>query len=75
MGRNGTDTNAVDFFTDGSGGGNCFEGNDSSTFAPDESAPGVNHATVAQLYPPCPVPAGTQPNPGATGDSIASTCS
>ena len=25
----------VDFFIDGSGSGNCFQGNDSSTFAPD----------------------------------------
>ncbi len=68
MGRDGTDTNGhYDFWVDGSGTGNCFEGNDSSTFAPDESPPGPSHATVAQLYPPCPVPGGTQPNPGATG--------
>ena len=72
MGRDGTDTNGnYDFFTDGSGGNNCFKGNDTSTFAPDNSAPGSDgHATIAQLYPTCPVPAGTQPNPGATGGSF-----
>jgi hypothetical protein len=71
MGRNGTDINGqYDFWVDGSGGGNCFSGNDSSTFAPDESPPGPSHATIAQLYPGCPVPAGTQPNPGATGGSF-----
>ncbi len=70
MGRDGTDTNRKDFFTDGSGSNNCFEGNDTSTFELDQSAPGPNHATQAQLYPPCPVPAGTQPNPGATGGSL-----
>jgi hypothetical protein len=70
MGRNGTDTNGhYDLWTDGSGSGNCFEGNDSETKAPDESDPGPNHATTEQLYPPCPVPGGTQPNPGATGGS------
>jgi hypothetical protein len=71
MGRDGNDTNGhYDFWVDGSGGGNCFQGNDSSTFAPDESAPGPDHATIAQLYPGCPVPDGTQPNPGATGNSF-----
>jgi hypothetical protein len=49
MGRDGTDTNAVDFFSDGSGSGTCFSGNSSSTFdsggAPD-----------ATLYPACPAP-------------------
>ena len=37
MGRNGTDTNAVDFFNDGSGSGNCFSGNSSSTFDPSDT--------------------------------------
>jgi len=50
MGRGGTDTNAVDFFVDGSGSGNCFQGNDSSTFAPSSSA------STASLYPGCPAP-------------------
>lgn len=50
MGRNGTDPNAVDFFNDGSGSGNCFEGNDSSTFDPSSSVPNSN------LYPLCPAP-------------------
>lgn len=50
MGRSGTDTNAVDFFVDGSGRGNCFQGNVSSTF--DPSATAIN----ANLYPTCPAP-------------------
>ncbi len=53
MGRNGTDTNAYDFFIDGSGSGNCFSGNTSSTF--DTSA---NPSTPTNLlYPTCPAPA------------------
>jgi hypothetical protein len=51
MGRGGTDTNAVDFFGDGSGSGNCYSGNTSSTFDPSGSA------TNAFLYPLCPAPA------------------
>jgi hypothetical protein len=49
-GRGGTDTNAVDFLNDGSGSGNCFSGNTSSTFE-NGSAPPLSDA---QLYPPCP---------------------
>ena len=61
MGRNGSDTNAVDFFADGSGSGNCFSGNVSSTFDPSGSA------TNEQLYPECPAP----PVPASgTGGSI-----
>ena len=48
MGRGGTDTNAVDFFSYGSGKGNCFSGNTSSTFDPSPSA------SDAELYPACP---------------------
>lgn len=67
MGRTGADTNGhYDFWVDGSGGNNCFSGNDSSTFAPTTDA----SATIAELYPNCPVPSGTQPNPGATGTSL-----
>jgi len=62
MGRGGTDTNAVDFWVDGSGSGNCFQGNVSSTFDP---APGVSDA---DLYPTCPAPAA--PNPGASNGSL-----
>jgi hypothetical protein len=51
MGRDGTDTNGVDFFVDGSGRGNCFQGNVSSTFDPSGSAKNEN------LYPTCPAPA------------------
>jgi hypothetical protein len=50
MGRAGADTNGFDFWADGSGSGNCFSGNDTSTFDPSDSA------TTVQLYPPCPAP-------------------
>ena len=63
MGRDGTDTNAVDFFSDGSGSGNCFAGNVSSTFDPSTTA------TNAQHYPTCPAPAGTGGNGASFGDS------
>jgi hypothetical protein len=54
MGRNGTDTNAVDVFNQGAGSGQCFQGNSSSTF--DSSG---NPASDALLYPSCPAPTGT----------------
>jgi hypothetical protein len=50
MGRDGTDTNPYDFFSDGSGSGNCFSDNVSSTFDPSGTA------TNAFLYPECPAP-------------------
>jgi hypothetical protein len=52
MGRGGTDTNRFDFYNDGSGKGNCFEGNTSSTFdlTPDREHP------RSFLYPTCPAP-------------------
>jgi hypothetical protein len=49
MGRNGNDTNGVDFWNDGSGDGNCFDGNASSTFDPG----GISDE---ELYPECPAP-------------------
>jgi len=51
MGRNGTDPNGnADFFSDFSGGGNCWSGNTpGSVFAP-----GNGTKTLAQIYPPCP---------------------
>jgi hypothetical protein len=61
MGRGGTDTNQVDFFNDGSGSGNCFQGNSSSTFDPG-SVPDSN------LYPTCPAP---PPPASGTGTSAA----
>ncbi len=61
MGRSGTDTNAVDFLNDGSGSGNCFMGNVSSTFDPGD-APDSN------LYPSCPAP---PPPASGTGTSAA----
>jgi hypothetical protein len=61
-GMDGTDTNAVDFFNQGAGTGNCFSGNSSTTFDPSPSA------VTALLYPSCPATAA--PNPaGQTGDS------
>jgi hypothetical protein len=63
MGRGGTDTNAVDFFVDGSGAGNCFAGNQSSTFDPSPTA------STESLYPTCPAPpaSGTGTSAGDTG--------
>ena len=54
MGRGGTDTNAVDFFSDGSGSGNCYSGNVSSTFDPGrrtrlEPVPGLSRTAAARL--------------------------
>jgi hypothetical protein len=67
-GRGGSDPNAVDFFNDGSGSGNCFVGNSSSTFDPSSSA------TNAYLYPSCPAPAppasGTGTSTGDIGQQI-----
>ena len=60
-GRGGSDPNAVDFFVDGSGSGNCFQGNSSSTFDPSSSA------STASLYPKCPAP---PPPASGTGGSI-----
>lgn len=64
MGKGNADTNAVDFWVDGSGSGNCFSGNNSSTFDPSSTS------TTAQLYPLCPAPpppvSGTG---GSAGDS------
>jgi hypothetical protein len=61
-GRSGSDPNAVDFFADGSGSGNCFQGNSSSTFDPSATA------TTESLYPTCPAPA---PPASGTGTSTA----
>jgi hypothetical protein len=60
-GRGGTDTNAVDFWIDGSGSGNCFSGNVSSTFDPSSGA------TNEQLYPTCPAPAPPASGTGTSG--------
>ena len=51
MGRGGTDTNQVDFFTDGSGGANCFQGNSSSTFDPGTAPDSVLYPTPARRAP------------------------
>jgi hypothetical protein len=65
MGRGGTDTNRFDFFNDGSGKGNCFEGNTSSTFDITQNA---THGK-GFLYPSCPAPssAGTGTVEGDSG--------
>jgi hypothetical protein len=62
MGRDGTDTNKVDFYTDGAGSANCYSGNVSSTFDLSATMP------TALLYPSCPAPAGTGGNGTSTGD-------
>lgn len=52
MGLNGTDGNAIDFFSDASGGGNCWSGNTATgdvTFAP-----GNGNSPVSEIYPDCP---------------------
>jgi hypothetical protein len=53
MGRGGKDTNRFDFFNDGSMQGNCFEGNNSSTFDVTQNA---KHPK-SFIYPACPAPA------------------
>jgi hypothetical protein len=64
MGRGGTDTNAFDFFVDGSGSGNCFSGNNSSTF---DLAAGASQGFV---YPTCPAPASPASGTGtSTGEA------
>ena len=63
MGRNGTDTNQVDFFTDGAGSANCYSGNVSSTF--DPSAGGAQRPALSEL----PGPAGTGGSGTSTGDT------
>jgi hypothetical protein len=52
FGRGGTDTNRFDIYNDGSGKGNCFAGNHSSTFdlTPDHENP------FRFIYPSCPAP-------------------
>ncbi|MCB0858534.1 MAG: hypothetical protein KDB57_10520, partial [Solirubrobacterales bacterium] len=52
MGRNGEDENALDFFNDFSGGGNCWSGN---TAAGDVTfAPGNGSVPISTIYPACP---------------------
>ncbi len=67
MGRGGTDKNGTsvdgaDFWVDGSGSGNCFQGNGAgATFDPSA------FASLASLYPTCPAPA---PPASGTGNSF-----
>jgi hypothetical protein len=52
MGLNGADPNAIDFFNDNSGGGNCWQDNTAQggvTFAP-----GNRSISLETIYPPCP---------------------
>ena len=53
FGRNGTDTHRFDIYNDGSGKGNCFTGNQSSTF--DLTA--TREHPKSFIYPTCPAPA------------------
>lgn len=62
-GRGGTDPNAADLYADGSGEGNCFSGNVSSTMV--LGTPGPTNSQ-AFLYPTCPAPA---PPTSGTGNS------
>jgi hypothetical protein len=67
MSLNGTDTNRQDFWADGSGRFNCFEGNTAGagtlTFGFD---PGTDE-TMASLYPECPAPAPPDSGTGQPG--------
>jgi hypothetical protein len=72
MGRGESDVNGFDFMADGSGSGNCFLGNVSSTFNPSGTA------TQDFLYPSCPAPpppasgSGTSSaDPGQFGEIVA----
>jgi hypothetical protein len=54
MGRNGLDPNGnYDFFSDFSGGGNCWKDNTAAGPGPS-FAPGNGSKTLAQIYPSCP---------------------
>ncbi len=64
MGRGGTDTNQHDFYNDGSGTANCFQGNTSSSFL----LAGGNSA--AKFYPTCP---GAGTGTGTTDGDFAQT--
>jgi len=68
MGKNGTDKNQSDFFNDGSGKGNCFKGNASSSFY---VSPTASHPQ-SFLYPNCPAPnsAGTGTNQGDGANNL-----
>jgi len=56
IGRDGTDTNGTDFWSDGSGSGNCFEGNDpgSGTLTYGDAGAAT---PLEEFYPECPAPA------------------
>lgn len=54
MGRNGVDPNAIDFFNDASGGGNCWSGNTAAGGA--TFAPGNGSVPLSTIYPECPTP-------------------
>ena len=54
MGLNGADENALDFFHDYSGGGNCWSGNTANGGV--TYAPGNGSVPVATIYPGCPQP-------------------
>ena len=68
MGRGGTDTNQVDFFNDGSGGANCFQGNSSSTFDPGTAPDSALYPTTC---PAAPAPATGTGTSAADGGQFA----
>lgn len=55
-GMGGTDTNAIDFWNDGSGKGNCFSGNTTSTNSGATNGGVAPGHSEAFLYPTCPAP-------------------
>lgn len=65
-GRNGTDTNGLDFWNDGSGKGTCFSGNTTSTNSGATNGGVAPGHTEEFLYPTCPAPgsAGTGSSAG-----------
>lgn len=52
MGLNGADKNAIDFFNDASGGGNCWSGNTANGGV--TYAPGNGNVAHDVIYPACP---------------------
>jgi hypothetical protein len=67
IGRNGTDTNATDFWNDGSGSGNCFSGNDAGAGTLTYGIAEGSTRTQDFLYPACPAP---DPPDAGTGTSF-----
>ena len=70
MGLGGTDVNAVDLWNDGSGSGNCFDGNVGTAPIPATEDPGSGGAAGnALLYPTCTSGAPSSETGTSLGDS------